>query len=99
MQHHGAQTLGDVNFIMESNPEKGLYIYIHDEAPRTTTFNLQVPRGYNDIITKQTLEQRTDLVRRCETDCDNTWFGEEWTSAVATTSKACREVRTYNMIK
>ncbi|MFM7980795.1 MAG: hypothetical protein ACKPKO_15895, partial [Candidatus Fonsibacter sp.] len=37
-----------VNYSMESRPKEGLYIYIHDEKPRTTAFNLQVLRGYNE---------------------------------------------------
>ncbi|MFM7987925.1 MAG: hypothetical protein ACKPKO_52290, partial [Candidatus Fonsibacter sp.] len=86
--------MDEVNYIMEFRPEKELHIYIHDEAPKTTTtVKLQTPRGYNNIITKKSWEQDTDLMRRCE-KCDNPWLGEEWTSAVATTSKACREVRT-----
>ncbi|MFM7988499.1 MAG: hypothetical protein ACKPKO_55220, partial [Candidatus Fonsibacter sp.] len=75
----------EVHYIMKSRPETGLYIYVHDEAPRTTSFNLQVPRGYNDIVTKKTLEQDTDLLHKSEIYCDNPWLGEEWTSAAATT--------------
>ncbi|MFM7983565.1 MAG: hypothetical protein ACKPKO_29990, partial [Candidatus Fonsibacter sp.] len=41
--------------------------------------NLQAPRGYNDIITKKSLEQNTDLARRSEIDCDNPWLGVDWT--------------------
>ncbi|MFM7979385.1 MAG: hypothetical protein ACKPKO_08730, partial [Candidatus Fonsibacter sp.] len=88
--------MDELNYIMESRPEKELHIYIHDEAPRTSAFNLQVPRGYHDEITTKTLEQDTDLVQRSEIDCDNPCLGEEWISAVAAASKACREVRTLD---
>ena len=46
LQRHGQQTVQELNYIMESNPEKGVYIYIHDEEPRTTAFNIEFPRGY-----------------------------------------------------
>ncbi|MFM7977973.1 MAG: hypothetical protein ACKPKO_01545, partial [Candidatus Fonsibacter sp.] len=95
LQHRGAQTLDEVNYIMEPRPDKELHIYIHDEAPKTTPFNLQAPRGYSDIITKKALEQNTGLVQRFEIDGDNPRLREEWTPAVAIASKACREVRTY----
>jgi hypothetical protein len=35
LQHHGQQTVGELNCIMESMPEKGLFIYLHNEEPRT----------------------------------------------------------------
>ncbi|MFM7987409.1 MAG: hypothetical protein ACKPKO_49665, partial [Candidatus Fonsibacter sp.] len=78
MQHNGQQTVVELSYIMESRPEKGLHIYIHDEAPNTTPYNLQVPRGYTDIVTKKSSEQHTDLARRSDIDCDIPWLGEEW---------------------
>ena len=37
LQHHGPQTVDELNYIMEPRPEKGLYIYFHDESRGLTT--------------------------------------------------------------
>jgi hypothetical protein len=31
LQHHGPQNVDELNYIMESRPEKGLYLFIHDD--------------------------------------------------------------------
>ena len=93
LQHHGQHTVDELNYIMESKPEKGLYIYFHDEEPRT---HAELLRGYRDLLMKTNFEQDTDLLDRSEIDCDHTRLAPLglWTSAVPTASKACRNVRT-----
>ncbi|MFM7988452.1 MAG: hypothetical protein ACKPKO_54980, partial [Candidatus Fonsibacter sp.] len=61
LQHHGAKTFDEVNYIMESRLEKELHINIHEETAKAIPYNLQDPRGYNGIITKKSLEQNTDF--------------------------------------
>ena len=55
---------------MEPRPEKGLYIYFHDEEPRTQAEHPAPPRGYCGILMNKTVEQDTDLVHRTEIHCD-----------------------------
>ncbi|MFM7980093.1 MAG: hypothetical protein ACKPKO_12330 [Candidatus Fonsibacter sp.] len=45
LQHHGQHTMEELNYIMESRPEKWLFIYFHDEEPR-----IAVPCGYRVIL-------------------------------------------------
>jgi hypothetical protein len=90
LQHHGQQTVGELNYIMEPRPDKGLCIYIHDEEPRA---HADVPpRGYQDILKKKALEEDADLVRRSNVTCDDPLslaelglghlMGHMWISAV-----------------
>ena len=51
LQHHGQQTVDELNYIMEPRPEKGLHIYFHDEEPRTHAEHPVPPRGCRDILT------------------------------------------------
>ena len=49
LQHHGQQTIDELNYIMESRPEKALYLFIHDQKPRQQHDDSEVPRSYKDI--------------------------------------------------
>ncbi|MFM7983329.1 MAG: hypothetical protein ACKPKO_28805 [Candidatus Fonsibacter sp.] len=51
LQHHGQQTAEELNYIMESRPEQGLFIYFHDEETRIDA-GRPVPCGYRDIWMK-----------------------------------------------
>ena len=102
LQHHGQHTVEELNYIMESRPEKGLFIYFHDEEPRIDA-GRPVPCGYRDILMKRALEQDTDLVRRSEIDCDHPlpWLATlvdrvTSESAVSTASQACLHIRTHH---
>ena len=33
LQHHGRQTADELSYIMEPRPEKGLYVFTHDQLP------------------------------------------------------------------
>ena len=57
LQHHGQQTVDEPNYIMKPRPEKGLYIYFHDEEPRLQSEHPAPPRGYRDILMKRTLSK------------------------------------------
>jgi len=80
LQHHGPQNVDELNYIMESRPEKGLYLFIHDDKapePRDHFVPYQAPgprqcdETPGDIHRKKRLEQRLELSidRRC-IDCD-----------------------------
>ena len=54
LQHHGKQTVEELNYIMESRPEKGLYIFMHNQAPQR--LQVQAVPVHHDILWKQALE-------------------------------------------
>ena len=68
LQHHGRQTVDELNYIMESRPERGLYIFMHHQPPLAASRS----RGARDILGKQSLEANPAVqVARHEVDCDN----------------------------
>ena len=68
LQHHGRQTVDELNYSMESRPERGLYIFMHRQPPLAASGS----RGARDILGKQSLEANPALqVARHEVDCDN----------------------------
>jgi hypothetical protein len=87
-----------LNYIMESRPEKGLFVYMHDEQPRA--HGEEVPRGYRGIELKKTLERDHELgVRRHTIDCEEPWcsgpireMASTWRLAVMTTAKVCHHI-------
>ena len=64
LQHHGQQSVDELNYIMESRPEKGLFVFIHDQAAHA-----DVHRGSDDIARKKILEKDPALVTRYAIDC------------------------------
>ncbi|MFM7986717.1 MAG: hypothetical protein ACKPKO_46120, partial [Candidatus Fonsibacter sp.] len=102
MQHHGQHTVEELKYIVESRPEKGLFIYFHGKEPRADA-GRPVPCGRRDILMTRALEQYTDLVRRSEIDCDHPvpWLatlvdGVPSESAVSTALQACLHIRTHH---
>ena len=72
LQHHGRQTVDELNYIMESRPERGLYIFMHHQPPLAASRT----RGARDILGKQSLGANTAVqVARHEVDCDNVSAG------------------------
>ena len=70
LQHHNQHTMEELNYIVKSKPENGLFIYFHGQEPRIDA-GRPVPCGYRDILVRRALEQDTDLVCRSEIDCDH----------------------------
>ena len=72
LQHHGRQTIDELNYIMESRPELGLYIFMHDQPPPdASTSSRADPSGWRDILGKQALEAKQELqIIRHEVDCE-----------------------------
>ncbi|MFM7984587.1 MAG: hypothetical protein ACKPKO_35200, partial [Candidatus Fonsibacter sp.] len=67
MQHHGKQTVEELNYIMESRLQNGSFIYFrYEEQERRIYAGRPVPRGYHDIFMQRALEQDTDLAHRTE---------------------------------
>ena len=71
LQHHGRQTVDELNYIMESRPETGLYVFVHDQLPMDARRPCRANRGnWRDILGKQALEADPELqVLRREVDC------------------------------
>ena len=73
LQHHGRQTVDELNYIMESKPEKGLYVFMHNQLPMDASRRpCRSRRGnWRDILGKQALEADPGLqVLRREVDCE-----------------------------
>jgi hypothetical protein len=72
LQHHGRQTVEELNYIMESRPEKGLHIFMHNQAPpEAASSSRSGPSAWHDILRKQALEANPALrIIRHDIDCD-----------------------------
>jgi hypothetical protein len=102
LQHHGQQVTDELNYIMESRPEKGLYLFIHDAKLPRQHDDSEVPRGYDDIQRKKDLENDHELgVTRCIINRDapaevpvvshSAW---DWRWAVAAARSRTEAIRT-----
>lgn len=65
LQHHGQQTVDELNYIMESRAEKGLFVFLHRH-------DQLVPKdsGWRDIQARESVEKDRQLVTRYDTDCN-----------------------------
>ena len=72
LQHHGRQTVDELNYIMEPRPETGLYVFMHDQLPMDARRPCRTNRGsWREIRGKQALEADPELqVLRREVDCE-----------------------------
>ena len=72
LQHHGRQTVDELSYIMESRPERGLYIFMHNRPPPAASCSSGAsPSSWCDTLGKQVLEANPALqVTRHEVDCE-----------------------------
>jgi hypothetical protein len=72
LQHHGRQTVDELNYIMESRPEEGLYIFMHNPSPPDASSSSRSgPSSWHDILWKQALEADPALqIIRHDIDCE-----------------------------
>ena len=68
----GKPSRSSINYIMESRPEKGLYIFMHNQAPpEAASSSRSGPSAWHDILRKQALEANPALrIIRHDIDCD-----------------------------
>ena len=58
LQHHGRQAVDELKRIMESRPEKGLYVFMHDQLPPDAArrSGRAIPGSWREILGKRSLE-------------------------------------------
>ena len=71
LQHHGRQTVDELNYIMESRPEKGLHVFTRDQLPPVAAKSGRTsPSSWRDILGRQALDANPELqFLRHDVDC------------------------------
>ena len=107
LQHHGQQTVDELNYIMESRPEKGLFIFMHKATPRATPGEggRSAPaRGWQDITERIRIERELGVPAyspRCDRpeqlplsrDAADQFVASSWRDAVQVALQHIRRVR------
>ena len=73
LQNHGRQATDELNYIMESKPERGLHIFMHGQPPPAASGSrgASPSSGCSDILRKQLLEDEPALqIVRHGVDCE-----------------------------
>jgi hypothetical protein len=58
LQHHGQQTVDELNYIMESRPEKGLFVFMHEAATSETG---RSARGWQKLSERIQIERELGI--------------------------------------
>ena len=67
LQHHGQQTVDELNYIMESRPEKGLFVFMHEAATPSETG--RSARGWQNLSERIQIERELGIPSYSP-DCD-----------------------------